>query len=196
MRSPRSTTGRYFSVKRAPISFESFWWLGEWDREGWDIDEAIEKTLSWHISTFNAKSFPIPEKWRDKIDAWLRRMGYHFYLSRFEYPPCADAGDVLRFCVHVENSGVAPIYNAIPLRLRLCGGGREYVFTTDVDIREWMPGENTASFEVVLPADAASGAYDVELSISGENTPLVRWESQGERDGLFFKAGRMEILGS
>ena len=179
--------------KTAPVSFESFWWLGEWDRQGWDVDEAIEKTLSWHISTFNAKSFPIPEKWRDKIAYWLSRMGYHFVLRTFSCPRTAQAGDTLLFRMEVENRGVAPIYNAIPLRLRLCGESGEYVFTTDVDIRTWMPGENTAAFEIVLPQDVKAGAYDVGLSMSGEDTPVVRWETQGKTDGAFLLTGEILI---
>ena len=179
--------------KTAPVSFESFWWLGEWDRLGWDIDEAIEKTLSWHISTFNAKSFPIPEKWRDKIRYWLDRMGYHFVLRVFSFPTLAQAGDMLQFRMHVENCGVAPIYNAIPLRLRVCGDRQTCLFTTDVDIREWLPGDHTAEFEIVLPSDMPAGSYTIELSICGENTPVVLWESQGETDGAFLKTGWIRI---
>ena len=26
--------------KRAPVSFESYWWLGEWKRQGWDPERA------------------------------------------------------------------------------------------------------------------------------------------------------------
>lgn len=179
--------------KTAPVSFESFWWLGEWDREAWDVDGAIEKTLEWHISTFNAKSFPIPEKWRDKIDYWLSKMGYHFALRRLAFPACAQAGDTLRFRLYVENRGVAPIYNAIPLRLRLHGEEGTYLFTTNIDVRTWLPGEHTEAFEIVLPQDAKCGMYDVELSISGEDTPVVQFETQGEQDGVFLKTGRLEI---
>ena len=179
--------------KTAPVSFESFWWLGEWDRLRWDIDEVIEKTLSWHISTFNAKSFPIPEKWRDKIRFWLSRMGYHFALRAFSFPPLAQAGDTLQFRMQVENRGVAPIYNAIPLRLRIGNGTLDCLFTADVDIRQWLPGEHTAEFEIVLPPDIPSGTYAIGLSISGENTPVIRWETQGESDDIFLKTGWIQI---
>ena len=179
--------------KTAPVSFESFWWLGEWDRLGWSIDEAIEKTLSWHISTFNAKSFPIPEKWRDKIRFWLSRMGYHFVLHAFSFPPLAQAGDTLQFRMQTENCGVAPIYNAIPLRLRLCSDTQDYRFTTNVDIRQWLPGEHVAEFEIELPRDIQAGTYAIELSISGDDTPVVRWETQAEPDGDFLKTGLIRI---
>ena len=179
--------------QRAPISFESYWWLGEWERKGWDIDEVIEKTLSWHLSTFNAKSFPIPEKWRDKIEYWLGKMGYHFVLRAFAFPDFAQAGDVLHCRVSVENRGVAPIYHAIPLRLRLCCGDTVLLFTTGVDVRSWLPGEHDAEFEIVLPDSIQAGTYTIGLSVSGEDTPVVRWETQGESDGAFLRAGRIRI---
>ena len=180
--------------KTAPISFECFWWLGEWQRRGWDLDEIIEKTLSWHVSTFNAKSFPIPDEWQPKIDDWLGRMGYHFVLREFEYPETARAGDVLRFRLLAENRGVAPIYRNIPLRLRLKAENKEYVFTTGIDVRTWLPGEHSVEFNVPLPGEVEAGEYEIGLSISGENTPVVLWETKGETDGLFLKTGNIKIL--
>ena len=178
--------------EKAPVSFESYWWLGEWERKGWNIDEIIESTLSWHISTFNAKSFPVPEKWRGKIEYWLSKMGYHFILEEARYPSEAKAGDSLRFVLKINNRGVAPIYNAIPLRVRLLGDGGEYLFTTDVDIRKWLPGEREVAFDVTLPDGMNAGAYEAAVTISGEDTPIVRWETQGEENG-FLAIGRIEI---
>ena len=66
---------------RAPVSFEAYWWLGEWKRKGWSIDDVIDYTLKVHISSFNPKSLPIPFEWKDKIDYWLSKMGYHFALA-------------------------------------------------------------------------------------------------------------------
>ncbi|MBQ6165206.1 MAG: DUF4832 domain-containing protein [Clostridia bacterium] len=179
--------------KTAPVSFESYWWLGEWKRRGWDIDGIIEKTLSWHISTFNAKSFPIPEEWREKIAFWTGRMGYHFALRGFAYPETAKAGDLLRFRLSAENRGVAPIYHRIPLRMRLKAGDREYVFPTGVDVRTWLPGEHTKEFVVPLPCDISAGGYEIGVSISGENTPVVSLETKGESDGRFLTVGRIDI---
>lgn len=180
--------------KTAPVSFESFWWLGEWLRQGWDLDEIIEKTLSWHISTFNAKSFPIPEEWREKIAFWIDKMGYHFALRTFAFPEAANAGDILQCSLCVENRGVAPIYHAIPLRMRLKAENKEYVFSTDIDVRTWLPGEHTATFEVPLPGDLPAGGYEIGLSVSGEDTPVISWETKGKSDGVFLKTGNIEIL--
>ena len=199
---PKHMTVKYPNVaagcndlwKKAPVSFESYWWLGEWQRRGWDIDEIIEQTLSWHVSTFNAKSFPIPEEWREKIAFWIGRMGYHFVLRQLDYPGTAKAGDILQFRMRVENRGVAPIYRNIPLRICLKAENKAYIFTTDIDVRTWLPGEHTAVFEIPLPCDVPAGGYEIGVSISGENTPVAAWETKGESDGGFLKAGRIDIL--
>jgi len=38
------------------------------------IDDIIEKTLAWHISTFNTKSIPIQYELQEKMEYWLSRM--------------------------------------------------------------------------------------------------------------------------
>ena len=180
--------------KHAPVSFESYWWLGEWDRQGWDLNKIIEKTLSWHISTFNAKSLPIPEKYREQIERWESKMGYHFVLCEASYPSKAKGGERLRFSLKVNNRGVAPIYTRIPLRVRLRGEGEEYLFTTKVDSGKWLPGEHKVAFQITLPARMKAGRYEAAITLSGENTPVVRWETQGDWDGAFFSIGRIEVL--
>ena len=121
-------------------------------------------------------------------------MGYHFALREFESPETAGAGDILQFRLRVENRGVAPIYRNIPLRLRLKAENREYIYTADVDVRTWLPGEHTAEFSVPLPGDLPAGEYETGLSISGENTPVVLWETEGETDGGFLKTGKIKVL--
>ena len=178
--------------RKAPVSFESYWWLGEWERQGWDIDEIIEKTLSWHISTFNGKSFPIPDAWREKITYWLSKMGYHFVLTEASYPEAANAGDYLPVTLKVTNRGVAPIYSPIPLRIRL-RGEEERVFTTNVDVREWLPGEHEVRVKIALPREMKAGEYDAAITLSGEDTPVVHFETQGARDGAYLTIGRIKI---
>lgn len=177
--------------KSAPVSFESFWWLCEWERLGWDIDEMIEKTLSWHVSTFNAKSFPIPEKWRGKVDTWIGRMGYHFSIREFEYPRKANPGDTLQFSLTVENTGVAPIYRAVPLRLKLKNGGSEYVFVTGADVRSWLPGTRTVAFGFPSPQGLEEGVYSVELSLAEEDGTAVKWENSGTLPDGSIEAGKI-----
>ena len=178
--------------KTAPVSFESYWWLGEWARRGWDIDDIIEKTLSWHVSTFNAKSLPIPLEWKQKIEYWISRMGYHFVLKTFEYPVEAKGGDLLFFRLSGENRGVAPIYRQIPLRVCLRKENERYFFATDIDVRSWLPGRIKESFSFALPDDIPAGEYEIALTLSGEDAPAVRWENENAEDG-FLQVGQLVV---
>ncbi|MBR4058989.1 MAG: DUF4832 domain-containing protein [Lachnospiraceae bacterium] len=181
--------------KKAPISFESYWWLGEWKRKGWDIDEIIKLTLEWHISTFNAKSLPIPNEWREKIQYWNSKMGYHFALKYFRYPKAGAASDVLEFELGIENDGVAPIYNDIPVKIRLTNDNESYVFCTDIDIREWMPGKNVNKFSITLPEKISAGRYDIEIGILGDDTPMIYLCTDAVRNGRYYKIGEHYVHG-
>ena len=32
--------------KTAPVSFEAYWWMTEWKRQGWAVDEIIEALVT------------------------------------------------------------------------------------------------------------------------------------------------------
>ncbi len=63
----------------------------------------------------------------------------------------ACPADTLSFFLSVENIGVAPIYNKIPLKLRLQNGKRCFDFDTGIDIRQWLPGKHENSFQIQPP---------------------------------------------
>ena len=174
--------------KTAPVAFESYWWIGEWKRQGWDIDELIEKSLEWHISSFNAKSLPIPYEWKDKVDNWISKMGYHFVIDSVTSPVSAVAGETVEIKTVIDNVGVAPIYEEIPLRVRLKNAENEYVFGTDTDIRKWLPGKSEESLNITLPIDVKKGEYELYLGISG-----ICFASDAENDGDFYRVGKMDI---
>jgi len=179
--------------KKAPVSFEAYWWLGEWKRQGWDIDEIIEKTLQWHISSFNGKSLPIPYEWKDKVDYWISKMGYHFMIDYFKCPEVACACDTVELELGIENCGVAPIYKNIPLRVRLSGKENSYEFETDIDIRKWLPGKHTEKFSLTLPSDIQVGEYDVEIGIHNELIDIIYMCTDAVRSGSYYKIGKMVV---
>ena len=178
--------------KTSPVSFEAYWWMGEWKRKGWDIDEIIEKTLEWHISSFNPKSIPIPYEWKDKVDYWLSRMGYHFAVDSFSYPEEAVGGDDIQLVLCVDNIGVAPCYRRIPLSVSL-KGAEEYVFETDVDIRNWMPGKHTATMNITLPENIPSGHYDIRISLYNDVAKTVYLATDAACDGRWYTLGEIHI---
>ena len=179
--------------KIAPVSFEAYWWLGEWKRQGWDIDVIIEKTLEWHISSFNAKSIPIPYEWQEKVEYWISKMGYHFMIKEFSFPQTANSGDELQMELIVDNIGVAPIYKQIPLVVRLKNEIGNYVVETDVNIKEWMPGETKNQFSICLPSNIKRGSYEIEIGIFNENIPMIYFCTDAARDNAFYAVGSIEI---
>ena len=180
--------------KTAPVSFESYWWLGEWMRKSWDIDAIIAQTLEWHLSSFNAKSIPVPYEWQDKVDEWIARMGYHFMISRAAYPAEAAPGDTLSIRLDAENVGVAPIYKDIPLKLRLICGEHTVEWTTDADLRRWLPGAHAVSLSAALPADLPLGEYRLEAAIEGNGHPFVRMCMDTVCDGAWHCLGCIRII--
>lgn len=179
--------------KTAHVSFESYWWLGEWKRKGWDIDKIIKKSLEWHVSSFNGKYLPIPNEWKSKIDEWLSKMGYHFAIDYFKFPELATKGENIELELAVDNVGVAPLYDNVPLYIRLCGE-KEYEIKTDTDVTKWLPGKHKEEIKFLIPKGAESGEYDIEIGIFGDNYPLVYFATDAERNEKFYKVGKMTIV--
>ena len=178
--------------KTAPISFESYWWISEWYRQGWDIDEIIDFTLSHHISTFNTKSFPIQYEWKEKIEYWLTKMGYRFVIREVEYPENVKAGETVQISLKIENVGVAPIYNKLPLKLRIKGEmTQEYV--SEVDITKWLPDTYMEMIEIAFPANMPKGEYELSVAIGGGKYPVVRLATETEFDGEYHHLTTLEI---
>lgn len=178
--------------KKAPVSFESYWWLGEWQRKGWDLDNIIDLTLRWHLSSFNAKSLPIPMEWKGKIEHWISKMGYHFKIDSFSFPEFATLGDTVEFELVVDNVGVAPIYKKIPLHIRFVGES-EITFTTAVDITKWMPGKAEEKFDFTIPCEMSKGDYDIEVGIYNEEDPTLYLCTDAPRNGCYYKVGKINI---
>ena len=171
--------------KKGHVSFESYWWLGEWQRQGWDLDKIIETLLSWRVSTFNAKSLPIPWEWQDKVDAWIAKMGYHFVIDEAEMPTQAARGEDLPIRICIDNVGVAPIYKRLPLYIRLKSTEYTQTFATDVDIREWIDGKYEENITLALQTDIPVGEYEVQMGIGGDGVPSVVFATNAKQDGAY-----------
>lgn len=172
--------------KTAPISFEAYWWISEWYRHNWDIDEVIQFTLDCHISTFNTKSFPIQWELKEKIDRWLTKMGYRFVLKKTVTPDLITVGDNLVVKFLLENKGVAPIYNKIPLKLYLENENRGYIFNANIDIRKWLPGEYSEQITVPVGNNVKTGKYSMKLCINDGDTFVRFANTDVSLDGGIF----------
>ncbi len=179
--------------KTAPVALESYWWLGEWKRQGWSLDDIINTSLAWHISLFNGKSLPIPWEWKDRIDFWLGKMGYHFRPLQATVPERANPGDTLQILFTVENRGVAPVYRKIPLHLRLKNGDAEYEYSTQIDIRTWLPGSHFHEEFLPLPHGAPTGEYAVQIGIFDEEHPHIYLCTDGDSQGAYYQIGTVTV---
>ena len=173
--------------KKAPVSFEAYWWLSEWLRQGWDIDSIIEQTLSWHLSAFNAKSVAIPYELKDKVDYWLSRMGYHYSPVSFACPDKVCPGSEIKCELAIENTGVAPLYEKLPLKMRLVGA-RTFEFDTGIEPITLLPGTSERRFGLLLPDDMPGGLYSVQIGIEG-----ISFATDAPAFGDFYEVGSIDI---
>ncbi len=178
------------------ISFESYWWLGEWQRQGWDPKLSIDATLGWHASTFNGKSLPIPWEWKDMVDEWVAKMGYHFVIEEAELPDGAESGKACEVSFTIDNVGVAPLYHYLPLTLRVSKGENVCDILLDVNMREWLPGKHTVKANITLP-DFGAGEYTFALGMggkaNGKEYPVAVFATDAEQKDGFAILGTVKV---
>ncbi len=180
--------------KKGHISFESYWWLGEWKRQGWDLDSTMQLLLDLHASAFNAKSLPIPFEWKDKVDSYIAKMGYHYVIDSVEAEEKAKAGGKLSFALTVDNVGVAPMYHKLPFTVKLKKGDAEKVFQTKVDSRNWAIGKTTENIAIDLPCCMEKGEYLLEICLGGGEYPTVCFACDAKEDGDYTVLTGVEII--
>ncbi|HYE05175.1 MAG TPA: DUF4832 domain-containing protein [Planctomycetota bacterium] len=156
--------------KTAPVVFETCWTVGYWEKQGWDIDFILAQGLKWHASVFMPKSSFIPDAWRDRIDAFDRRLGYRHVLRQLTLPLEAKPGSRCAFWLWLENVGVAPLYRDYALALRLRQGRGSTVLPLDLDLRAVLPGDAMLTGSFVLPRALRRGEVEVQIGIVDRRT--------------------------
>ncbi|MCF6358439.1 MAG: DUF4832 domain-containing protein [Draconibacterium sp.] len=188
--------------KSAPLSFEICGTFSRWkDKQGYnrqDVEYIFNESLKWHISSFNAKSSPVPEEWNDLVDEWLKKMGYRFVLRTIEYPEYVAPGEMIQYKSWWENKGVAPIYKDFLLAFRLTNEKRTEVFITDADIRSWLPGDNIYDDAIAVPWDMPSGIYQMQVGILDRQShkPKVNLAIEGRNAEGWYSFGEIIIKDS
>ncbi len=189
-------SGMQDAWKNAPVSLEVCWNMQKWEDEGWDIEYIINESLKWHISSFNAKSSPVPKAWQNQVNEWIKRMGYRFVLRRFTYLPEVHPLGELNFTSWWENKGVAPIYKRYPLALRLKNEKHSEILVTGADITKWLPGDNIYDSSVLLP-DMPEGKYNLQIAILDRDLTTfqikVKLAIEGLQDDGWYQIGEIEV---
>ena len=185
--------------KKAPVTLEICWTFLKW-LEDFKFDEEIvsyifDEALKLHISSFNAKSSPVPEVWSPLVDKWLNRMGYRFVVRQFLYPSYVCRQGQLSFTSLWENIGVAPIYKDYRLAIRLRNAQKTILLPVNANIREWLPGDIVCDDKLYIPYDAPLGKYQLELAI----VDPVLYESsiklaiEGKTNDGWYSIGEIEV---
>jgi Domain of unknown function (DUF4832) len=183
----------------SPLSFEICGTFRSWkEKQGYDRDDVMyifNETLKWHMSSFNAKSSPVPPEWKDLVDDWLKKMGYRYILKRFSYPEEVSQNGTLWFKSWWENKGVAPCYKDFTLAIRLKSDAYVSVLATDANIKEWMPGDITYDNTVFIPHDMPVGTYEVQISIVDrwKYEPRVNLAIEGKEADGWYQLGEIRI---
>lgn len=180
---------------KAPVTLEVCWVMQHWKDNGWDVDYIIDQSLKWHISSFNAKSSPVPDEWWPQVNRWLKSMGYRFVLRKLTYPAKVKPAGDLQFTSWWENKGVAPCYRPFRLAFRLHKPGGDIILVTDADLRSWLPGDNLYDATVNIPADIAQGQYDLEIGILDERIgkPKVNLAIEGRQPDGWYNLGKIDV---
>ena len=181
--------------KKAPVSLEVCWVMQHWLNKGWDVDYIIDQSLKWHISSFNAKSSPVPEEWQPQVDRWLKRMGYRLILRKFTYPSVVKPKGELSFTSWWENKGVAPCYHPFRLALRLANDERKVIINTKADVRGWLPGDSLYDDAVVVPAETVAGEYSLSIGLLDPRSdePKVKLAIKGKDPDGWYPLGKIKV---
>lgn len=155
--------------KKEPVTMEICYtflhWLDSLKYSQKTVEYIFNEALKWHITSFNAKSSPVPKVWGPLVDKWLNKMGYRFVLRRFEYPATVSRHGQLAFTSLWENVGVAPIYRDYKLAVRLKNTQHTQLFITSANLLTWLPGDIEHDEKLYLPASLPAGKYQVEIAI-------------------------------
>jgi len=185
--------------KKGPISLEICGTLFRWkDEEGYttkNVKYIFDQTLKWHISSFNAKSSPVPKEWEPLVNEWLKKMGYRLVLRKFSCPETVKINSKLPFETWWENKGVAPCYKHFLLAIRLTNTKDSITFLTDADIREWLPGDNIYNNNIFIPKNFTPGDYHVQVGIVDplNGKPKVQLAIEGKDNGGWYDLGKIKI---
>jgi len=163
----------------APVTLETCWTVPYWHERDWDLDFILDQGLRYHASVFMPKSSFFPEAWREKLDAFDRRLGYRFVLRQLRLPLEAQPGQAFEVQAFLDNIGVAPIYRPYKLAYRFVQEGVERIVESAQNIRTWMPDRQTYFREtIILPSDLRLGepaALSVGIVDPVTRRPVVRF---------------------
>ena len=193
------TSGMQDAWKKAPISIEICGtlrsWLGKQKYGKEEVKYIFDQALKWHISSFNAKSSPVPDEYKPLVDEWLKKMGYRYVLRKFTFPSEVRPNGQIQFASWWENKGVSPCYQPFPFAIRLKNKSHSQVLLTDVDIRTWLPGDVIYDSDVFVPSGMPEGTYDLDIAIIDpiSRKPNIKFAVQDRGNDGWYNMGKIKV---
>ena len=185
--------------KKAPVTMEICGTFLRWLEQEKYNNETVEyifgQALKWHISSFNAKSSPVPEIWSPLVNEWLNKMGYRFVLRRFTFPSSVTIQGQLPITSWWENKGVAPIYKEYRFAVRLKNEKRTEILNTSAWLPGWLPGDIVHDEKLYVPHDMPEGIYQIEIAIVSPVSfePRVKLAIAGINEDGWYPMGKITI---
>ncbi len=188
--------------KRSLVAFESCWVMQHWADEGWDVEFIFNEALRWHCSVFNNKSSPVPPRWWNATEAFLKRIGYRLVLRSVTHPAKIEAGAVLRVDSEWDNIGVAPPYRKYVLAWQLTPVGKRLGKTgvqdadRPVDVTTWLPGRHDVGLNLAVPKGMTAGRYRLSLALLDPFTsePAIQLANEGRDAQGWYNLSEVEVV--
>ncbi len=134
------------------------------------------------------------------LDRLMKTMGYRFVLTSVSHNDTATKGSSLSVTMNWNNKGVAPFYFNWPVELSLADSSGNIVSgsktqAAGIDIRNWLPGTNSATASVKVPSDLASGTYKLCVAILDPATdnPAIKLAIDGKRSDGRYTLGNVVV---
>lgn len=136
---------------------------------GQGLPELLGALESCHL-TFVGPMIPDREAYPSAYDAVLRRLGYHYYVSRLT-SAVSFADDSLNLQLDWENPGAAPLYWDWPVVLKVFDGAGTLVYweTLDLELSRLYPGTKQTTNTKVPLSDSLRDGFSVGISIRSED---------------------------
>jgi len=168
-----------------PVVFETCGVPRSWQEHGFDLDFILQQGTKYHCSVFMPKSNPIPDEYMEPLTRFCDRIGYRVVLRQATWKRTVKRGGELAYTMWIENTGIAPIYRAYRLALRIRQDRGEAVVLSPVDPRTWLPGDAWIEEKASVPASLSAGDAMLFAGLVDVETlqPRVHFAVEEEEDG-------------
>src|SRR5207253_3000433 len=154
-----------------------------------------QQALSWHVTSVNLKSSPIPDDWKPAFEDFQKKIGYRYLLRRLEYPKVLVAGSMMLIHMWWLNAGVAPPYINYQLAVQLRSIRDSAVINVPADVREWLPGDAVYDGSLYVPETLPEGTYDFRVAILDPRSgkPAIRFAIAGRDPDGWYTEGQIRL---